>query len=371
MLTEDLEDLYENAPCGYVSLGPDGRIVKSNLTLSNWLGFARGELLGKRLRDLLTVAGSIFYETHFAPLLRMQGFFHEVALDLVRKDGTKLAVLANAVERRDGEGNQLFTRVTIVQASERRRYERNLVHARAVAEEGLLVERAASELREQFIAVLGHDLRNPLAGVEAGVRMIVRRGPAAATPELMTLMQLSIRRMQVLIDNVLDLTRTRLGGGLLLQIERAVPIGPMLTQVVDELRVAHAGREIVAQIEPQMSLDCDPGRLGQLLSNLLGNALTHGAPNGGVRVEASINDGEFSLSVANDGDPIPAATMERLFQPFYRGDAGASRVGLGLGLYIAFEIARAHGGVIAANSNESETVFRFSMLTSGPMPGEA
>ena len=73
-MAEDLEDLYENAPCGYISLGPDGRIVKSNLTLSGWMGLRREELIGKRLRDLLNVAGAIFYETHFAPLLRMQGF---------------------------------------------------------------------------------------------------------------------------------------------------------------------------------------------------------------------------------------------------------------------------------------------------------
>jgi PAS domain S-box-containing protein len=93
-VAEDFEDLYENAPCGYLSLGPDGRIVKSNLTLSSWIGFSREELLGKRLRDILNVAGAIFYETHFAPLLRMQGFFNEVALDLVTADGKKLAVLS-------------------------------------------------------------------------------------------------------------------------------------------------------------------------------------------------------------------------------------------------------------------------------------
>jgi sigma-B regulation protein RsbU (phosphoserine phosphatase) len=75
----DLEDLYENAPCGYLSLGPDGKIVRVNATLCNWLGKTAGELIGTRLRDLLNVAGSIFYETHFAPLLRMQGFFEEVA----------------------------------------------------------------------------------------------------------------------------------------------------------------------------------------------------------------------------------------------------------------------------------------------------
>ena len=94
-MEEDLEDLYENAPCGYLSLSPDGRIAKANLTLSTWMGFSREQLLGKRLREILNVSGAIFYETHFAPLLRMQGFFNEVALDLVTADGMKLAVLAS------------------------------------------------------------------------------------------------------------------------------------------------------------------------------------------------------------------------------------------------------------------------------------
>jgi sigma-B regulation protein RsbU (phosphoserine phosphatase) len=370
-VAEDLEDLYENAPCGYISLGVDGRIVRSNLTFSDWTGFTREELLGKRLRDLLDVAGSIFYETHFAPLIRMQGFFNEVALDLVRKDGAKLAVLANAIQRHDAKGDLLFTRLTIFQATQRRRYERDLVQARTVAEEGLLAEREASELREQFIAVLGHDLRNPLASINAGVSIMLRKGQEAATPELLDLMQRSIRRMQVLIDNVLDLTRTRLGGGLMLQIERSVALGPVFAQVVDELRMAHPDREIVTSIETGIMLDCDPGRLGQLLSNLLGNALTHGSADAAVRIQGDIEGGKFRLSVANEGDPIPPATMERLFQPFYRGEAGASRVGLGLGLYIASEIAKAHGGTIEAISDTSKTMFRFVMPTSGPMPGHA
>ncbi|MDR6635907.1 PAS domain S-box-containing protein [Phyllobacterium sp. 1468] len=93
---EDLENLYENAPCGYLSLRPDGRIVKSNATLSSWTGFSQPELIGKKLHELLTIAGRMFYETHFSPLLRMQGFFNEVALDFVTKDGKKLPVLANA-----------------------------------------------------------------------------------------------------------------------------------------------------------------------------------------------------------------------------------------------------------------------------------
>ena len=192
-IEEDLEDLYENAPCGYLSLRPDGRIVKANQTFCRWTGYAPDELIGKRLHDFLNIAGRIFYETHFAPLLRMQGFFNEVALDLVKKDGEPFPVLVNAAERTDAEGKPLFIRLTVFNATDRRRYERELLKARdelkalaatleqrvaeATAEQlrsdtALTSQREEAELREQFIAVLGHDLRNPLASISAGTRLI-------------------------------------------------------------------------------------------------------------------------------------------------------------------------------------------------------
>ncbi|AWI90328.1 hybrid sensor histidine kinase/response regulator [Methylobacterium sp. DM1] len=123
---DELEDLFENAPCGYASALPNGRIAKVNHTLSTWLGYAPGQLVDRRFLDLLTIAGKVYYETLFAPLLRMKGFFHEVALDLLKADGTVLPVLVNAVVRKDDEGDARFIRITVFNASERRRYEREL-----------------------------------------------------------------------------------------------------------------------------------------------------------------------------------------------------------------------------------------------------
>src|SRR3569833_1910412 len=171
-IEEDLQDLYENAPCGYLSLRPDGRIVKANLTFCRWTGYSPGELIGKRLHDFLNIAGRIFYETHFAPLLRMQGFFNEVALDLVKKDGESLPVLVNASERANAENKPQSIRLTIFNATDRRRYERELLKARdelktfnetlerrvseMAAEQlknvgALSSQREDAELREQFI----------------------------------------------------------------------------------------------------------------------------------------------------------------------------------------------------------------------------
>ncbi|GJE14780.1 hybrid sensor histidine kinase/response regulator [Methylobacterium longum] len=132
---DELEDLFENAPCGYLSTLPNGRISRANRTFSTWTGFASEQLVGRRFLDLLNIAGKIYYETHFAPLLRMQGSFNEVALDLVRADKTTLPVLVNAVVRRDEAGAIRFIRVTVFNASDRRRYERELLEARRTAEQ--------------------------------------------------------------------------------------------------------------------------------------------------------------------------------------------------------------------------------------------
>lgn len=253
-IEEDLKDLYENAPCGYLSLRTDGRISKANLTFCHWTGYEPGELVGKKLHDFRNIAGRIFYETHFAPLLRMQGFFNEVALDLVKKDGARFPVLVNATERRDAEGKAQFIRLTVFNATDRRRYERELLAARdelkalnatlerRVAEEleerlrsdiALISQREEAILREQFIAVLGHDLRNPLASIAAGMQLIQKAKLDDKTGPIVVMMQRSVGRMASLIDNVLDFARGRLGGGLTL-IRSFQPLEPMLRQVVDE-----------------------------------------------------------------------------------------------------------------------------------------
>jgi len=368
MPAEDLEDLYENAPCGYLSLQPDGRIIKSNRTLSTWIGIPADKLLGKRLRDLLNMAGRIFYETHFAPLLRMQGHFQEVALDLITVDGTKLAVLANAYEKRNDDGALLFTRVTLFQATERRSYERGLVDARLASDKAeaamrseLDLEHENAELREQFIAVLGHDLRNPLAAINAGTRMLRKDALSEKSLGVLDMMEGSVVRMSGLIDNVLDFARGRLGNGIGLDRNANDPLEPVLLQVVDELRSSHPGREIEIVSRIVEPVDCDRGRIGQLLSNLVGNALTHGAADLPIRVSAMTNGTSLELWVANGGTPISKNAMARLFHPFFRGEVRVDQEGLGLGLHIASEIARAHDGVLMVTSDPQETRFTFSM----------
>jgi phosphoserine phosphatase RsbU/P len=320
------------------------------------------KFVGRRLHQFLNMAGRIYYETHIAPLLRMQGFFNEFALDFETAGGERLPVIANAAERRDADGGLLFTAVVVLKATDRRRYERQLVDSRSELQKGLATERETAELREQFIAVLGHDLRNPLAAISSGASFLQRSGALKEHKDLRVLDMINstVTRMSDLIDDILDFARGRLGGGIALHRD-SQPLEPVLEQVVDELRTASPQRVIETSFEITRLLNCDRRRIGQLASNLIGNALTHGAPDQPVRVGARTQGDKFTLWVANAGEPIPDAAMQRLFEPFFRGEVRNSRNGLGLGLHIASQIAQAHGGRIEVTSTADETRFEFNM----------
>ena len=136
LLEDSAEDLYENAPCGYLSTLPDGQIVKINATLLDWLGYERSDLVGRlHFSELLTVGGRIYHETHFAPLLRMQGEINGIALELRTVDGDRLPVLVTSKVKTGLDGHPLLVRTTIFDARERRAYETELLRASHEAEQ--------------------------------------------------------------------------------------------------------------------------------------------------------------------------------------------------------------------------------------------
>jgi signal transduction histidine kinase len=168
-------------------------------------------------------------------------------------------------------------------------------------------------------------------------------------------------RMAGLIDDVLDFARGRLGGGLDVQPVMTAAMPETIAHVVAEVQTASPGRDIESTLRFDGPVRCDPRRVSQLLTNLLANALAHGDPAGPVRVLASGRNGGLEIAVTNRGTAISAATRRRLFQPFTRAADGAGRDGLGLGLYIACEIAKAHGGNLDVTSDDSETRFTFTI----------
>jgi signal transduction histidine kinase len=238
-------------------------------------------------------------------------------------------------------------------------------HRRANASESALLDaRQTAQLREQFIAVLGHDLRNPLQSMHMSTALLARA--PARLPTILPTMQKSVQRMAELIDNVLDFARGRLGGGLPPMSLAPVDVVPDLVQVVREARAVWPERVVEYHCTLQGPVPVDGKRIAQMLSNLLTNALKYGAPDQPVTVQVGADDTQFSLVVANSGPPIPAGIRDRLFQPFVRSDSHSSPEGLGLGLYIVAEIARGHAGTIDVASQDGRTTFTFRMPLAVP-----
>ena len=223
--------------------------------------------------------------------------------------------------------------------------------------EALADERETADLREQFIAVLGHDLRNPLSAIMMSTGFLLALPQEPRQKTVLERIQGSSERMSRMIDDILDFARGRLGGGMPLDLER-VDVAALVGEVVDEIAGAHPGRAVRIAPSGAGTASLDRSRVAQMLSNLVANAVEHGPAGEPVDVTVTGDADRVVLAVHNRGDPIPPEVVARLFEPYVRPQRKGPQPGLGLGLYIAAEIARAHGGSIrAASSAEDGTTF--------------
>jgi signal transduction histidine kinase len=210
----------------------------------------------------------------------------------------------------------------------------------------------ALRLSELFVGILGHDLRNPLGAMLTGVELLAAQ--LSDERQLRTLRRMTAAggRMAAMIEQLLDLTRARLGGGLgFVRVREPLDVRELVQRTLDELRASHPGRDIVFESASDCTTSGDPERLLQLFGNLVANALTHGA--GGTTVSVSVvgRSHDIVVDVRNQG-VIPPERVATLFEPFHgRSHDAARSTGLGLGLFIAREIAAAHGGDLAIESN--------------------
>lgn len=218
----------------------------------------------------------------------------------------------------------------------------------------LVNERASSELREQFIAILGHDLQNPLQAVFATADLLKRKLANMSHAELATRIKTNVRRMSFLIDDILDFARARLGGGIGVDLKDVHNLASNLNAVVQELQDGQPDRRIISNVSVSRTVRCDIGRVQQVASNLIANALTHGEARSPVRFSAETREDGLVLDVWNAGEPIPTESIGKIFEPFWRHSVSGSRQGLGLGLHICASIVRAHEGRISVTSSRAE-----------------
>ena len=361
--------LYEHAPCGLLVTDDDGLVLRANATFCGWAGIEAEALVGKRrFQDLLTVGGRIFHQTQWMPLLRMQGSVAEVKLDIQREGTAPLPMVMNAI-RREHDGAMRHELALFI-AKDRHAYERELLLSRKRAEQLLGEQREAREFAEQMMAIVSHDLRTPLGTIRAGTEVLrMIELPARYRPLLGNIHRATDRAVH-LVNDLLDLTRARLGQPVALQ-RRAIDLHEIVGAHVDELAQAHPQARIEHLRNGDGHCMADPSRLGQLVGNLVSNAVAYGTAGAPIIVSTSTDEAGCSVRVRNAGAPIPEEARASLFQPMVRGtDVGAETRSVGLGLYIVGEVARAHGGEARLASSTSEGT-EFETTFPHAEPGDA
>jgi len=228
------------------------------------------------------------------------------------------------------------------------------------AENNLLEEKQIAGLREEFIAILGHDLRNPVSAITSSVQVMNMLPLDDKLKKISSIIQNSSHRISGLIDNMLDFARGRMGEGIVLSMSYD-NLENTLQNVISEMKAVWPERDFEVDIELPTPVYCDANRIGQLFSNLLSNAITYGDINTPIRIKANTDESKMFLSVANSGPVIPPQTLQRLFMPYARGDSKDGNKGLGLGLYIASQIAQAHKGTLSVASTPEETDFTLTI----------
>lgn len=230
--------------------------------------------------------------------------------------------------------------------------------------------RDVAEFRERLIGIVSHDLRNPLNAVTMAASLLVSSAHLDdREAQLATRIVDSARRMKRIVAQLLDFTRARLGGGFPLELAR-FDLGALCERIAAELRLGRPDAVIEVSVRGDVVGSWDVERTSAVVSNLLANALEHARAGTPIRLDVRGDASDVVIAIENEGEPIPPQVLATLFEPFHQADPNAQRESgnLGLGLYIAHEIVRSHGGVLDATSRGGRTTFTARLPRETPRP---
>lgn len=364
--TPACELLFEHAACALVLTAPDGVILRANDTACTWLGYTHEELAGAiRMRDLLPVGARLFYHTHCQPILQAQGSVAEIQVDLRTRSQERLPVLINIVRRQDG--GEIIDHWAFFKASDRKAYERELLHARKAAEAALEARRSADEelkklnaqlsaadrRKDEFLATLSHELRNPLAPMRSALDVLTLQFARSADGRLLQAFDRQLRHLTRLVDDLMEVSRITQGR---MQLRRnPVELSTLVAGAAQDLAATmdaarHTLRLSIAN--PPVTVDGDPTRLLQVVLNLLTNAAKYTPDGGLIELQLACEHGMAEIRVSDNGIGIPAEALANVFDMFSQLEPALerSRGGLGIGLALVRGIVELHGGSIAADS---------------------
>lgn len=354
------DSLLDRAPCGFVSFADDGTMREVNTTLAELLGYARAELEGWHLQKVLPPGARVFYHTHVFPLLKLHGRADELYVALRAKDGHDVPMLMNGVRR---ERAGLFVNDCVfLPMQQRNRYEDELLAARRLAEQ-------ANAAKAKFLSMMSHDLRTPLTAITGYAKLLlggVQGSLSSEQEESLERIRDGGELLTRLITDILSFARLESG-----QVDvNPVPV-PLANAVARaealiRLRIEETGHRLETEPMDGLVVLADPDRLQQVLLNLLTNAMKFIPRGGRISVQSARDGDRVLLRVADDGPGIPPEHLERVFEPFVQLPPTApfdpTTRGVGLGLAISRELARAMDGDLTVTSTVGEgSVFTIAL----------
>ncbi|KQV51452.1 ATP-binding protein [Massilia sp. Root335] len=358
--------LFDHAACALLLTAADGLILKANRTACTWLGYAEDELVGKlRMRDLLPVGARLFYHTHCQPILEAQGSVAEIQVDLRNKRQERLPMLINI--SRHGEADDMVDHWALFMASDRRAYERELLAARKAAEAALEARRSAEgELtklnaqlsatdrrKDEFLATLSHELRNPLAPMRSALDVLKLKFGHGTDNRLLQAFDRQLRHLTRLVDDLMEVSRITQGR---MQLRCApVELSALVHGAAHDLAATMdaAGHTLRLSIAPPpVIVEGDATRLTQVVINLLTNAAKYTPDGGTIELGLSCMDGMAEIMVRDNGIGLPAAALSTVFDMFSQLEPALERSkgGLGIGLALVRGIVELHDGSVHADS---------------------
>lgn len=349
------ENLFELAPCGYVVTQPDGRVIRANQQFRDWTGWGEEALSGGvKFQDMLTRGARIFYETHYDPLLRMQGYVNEIAVDLVCADGRRIPTLVNTRQHRDAATGEIKNLIIVFRATDRRKYEAELLAAEENLRRAKNDAEAANRAKGEFLANMSHEIRTPMNGVLGFAELLADTRLDDYQRDCVGSIRTSAESLLSIINDLLDFSKIEAGKMTLESIP--FDLRRLVEAVCDmfrpQLKTSPVLLNVVWDWHHEEPLLGDPVRIRQILVNLVSNALKFTREGRvSIRVWAKPED-RVRVEVEDTGIGIPADKQGILFSKFTQVDGSMSRRygGTGLGLAISRHLVHAMDGEIGFES---------------------
>lgn len=364
-----MDDLMNTAPCGFFAFTDDGTLVETNAKLAEMLGYAPAELPGSHIDKILPPGARIFYHTHLFPLLKVKGLIEEIYIALRARDGGDVPVLLDGARReRDG---RFVSDCVCLRMLQRHEYEDQLLQARRLAEE-------SSAAKAKFLSMMSHDLRTPLTAIDGNAQLLAEGlfGPLNSEQlESVRAIRDACGMQMTLISDILEFAQLD-SGRVQVQLQ-PVLVSEVFARAESLVRVqaGDAGLTLTVGECGSATVRADPNRLQQILLNLLTNAIKFTPPGGGISLLCNSDEDRIHIRVRDTGLGIPSDHLQRIFSPFVQVGAAPSPAGqsaavrgVGLGLAISRDLARAmHGDVTAESAPGSGSTFTIDLPAAGAL----